>query len=75
MADYSNTLFCPSCNMRDLNLTDYISLMVVKPGLGLFTLECPNCRAKITSIQAIPPELSDTVNKAAAELNAGMGIC
>lgn len=73
MADYEHVMVCPSCGARDLNLIDYSSLLVLKPHVGLFTLLCPSCHAKVTSIQAIPTELDASIVQAADELNAGMG--
>lgn len=73
MADYEHVMVCPSCGARDLNLIDYSSLLVLKPHVGLFTLLCPSCQAKVTSIQAIPTELDASIVQAADELNAGMG--
>lgn len=73
MANYDNMLVCPSCGMRDLNLDDYVSLLVLKPCMGLFTLQCPSCQAKVSSIQAIPSDLEPVVVEAAQKLNAGMG--
>ncbi len=73
MADYGKMMVCPACGMRDLDLQSYASLLVLRPHVGLFTLECPSCQAKVTSIQAIPTELDATVSEAAKKLNAGMG--
>lgn len=73
MADYSNVLVCPSCSKRDLNLLNYSSLMVLKPDLGLFTIQCPTCSARISTIQPIPEELAGSVALAALEVGAGMG--
>ncbi len=73
MAKYDHIMLCPSCGARDLNLLDYTSLMVLKPHLGLFTMVCPSCQAKITSIQAIPSELEASITLAADTLGAGMG--
>ena len=73
MANYGYILDCPSCGMHDLNLLNYSALMVIRNGLGLFTLTCPNCSNKISSIQPIPPELSEEVEQVAREIGAGMG--
>ncbi len=73
MAKYDQIMICPSCGARDLNLLDYASLMVLKPRVGLFTMQCPTCQAKVTSIQAIPPELDEGILAAAEMLDAGMG--
>ncbi len=73
MAKYDKVMVCPACGMRDLNLLDYASLLVLKPQVGLFTLQCPTCQAKVTSIQAIPAELEPVIIESAQKLNAGMG--
>ncbi len=73
MANYDHMLFCPSCGARDLNLSNYTSLMVLKDRIGLFTIACPTCQAKVTSIQAIPDELMPAVGQAAEMVHAGMG--
>lgn len=73
MANYGYMLDCPSCGVRDLNLLNYTALMVIRADLGLFTLTCPNCSQKISSIQPIPDELHEEIREAAAEIGAGMG--
>lgn len=59
--------------MRDLNLLNYSTLMVLKPDMGMFTIECPNCAARVSSIQPIPRELNAEIIEAADEIGAGMG--
>lgn len=71
MAD--NHLTCPSCNEPDLDLTDYESMMVLNKDTALFTLECPHCAQKISSVCTIPSHLREEVLFAALELGAGMG--
>ncbi len=73
MANYGYMLDCPSCGMRDLNPLNYSALMVIRKDLGLFTMTCPNCSQKISSIQPIPRELLGEVEQAAKEIGAGMG--
>ncbi len=73
MAKYDQIMVCPSCGTRDLNLANYASLLVLKPHLGLFTIQCQNCDAKVSSIQPIPAELEEQVDRAAERLGAGMG--
>ena len=41
--------------------------------MGLFTIVCPSCQAKVTSIQPIPLELEPSIVQAAEALGAGMG--
>lgn len=73
MANYDYMMVCPNCGMRDLNLLNYSGLMVIRPDLGLFTMDCPNCNEKISSIQPIPEELMGEVTSIADEIGAGMG--
>lgn len=73
MANYDYMLVCPNCGMRDLNLLNYGSLMVIRRDLGLFTIPCPNCGNRVSSIQPIPEELKGEIELAAAEIGAGMG--
>lgn len=67
-------MICPSCGETALNLFEYSSLMALRSDLGLFTIECPNCSAKTSSIHPIPLQLQKEVVRKAAEVNAGMGI-
>lgn len=73
MANYGYMLDCPTCGMRDLNLLNYSALMVIRKDLGLFTMTCPNCSQKVSSIQSIPPELREEVEEVAVQIGAGMG--
>ncbi len=73
MAKYDYMMTCPHCGVRDLNLLNYNSLMVLREDLGLFTIACPNCGERVSSIQSIPKELQPEINLAAAEIGAGMG--
>lgn len=73
MANYDYMMVCPHCGMRDLNLLNYSGLMVIRPDLGLFTIDCPNCNEKVSSIQPIPDELMREVVEVADEIGAGMG--
>lgn len=73
MTNYDEIMVCPSCGTRDLNLRNYSSLLVLKEKVGLFTLVCPSCNAKVSSIQPIPDDLDDSIANAAAMLSAGMG--
>lgn len=71
MANYEHMLVCPNCGIRDLNLLNYNSLMVLRRDLGLFSLICQNCSAKITSVREIPKELVPEIEIAAKEIGAG----
>lgn len=73
MANYDNMMNCPNCGMRNLNLLNYSGLMVIRPDLGLFTIDCPNCNEKLSSIQPIPEILHEEVIQIADSIGAGMG--
>lgn len=73
MANYDYMLICPNCGKRDLNLLNYSALMAVRDDLGLFTLTCPNCNEKVSSIQPIPEELMPELQEVADALGCGMG--
>ncbi len=73
MANYNYTMVCPGCGMRDLNLLNYNSLMMLRSDLGLFTITCPNCGSKVSSIQSVPAELIPEIEAVAAEVGAKMG--
>lgn len=68
-----DAIICPTCNRGEIRLANYTSLMVLKPGLGLFGIECPHCGERISSIHTIPPYLNKEVLRAAIEVGAGMG--
>ena len=68
-----NHLTCPSCTTCILDLSNYESMMVLSKNTALFSLTCPHCSKKISSICAIPLHLQEEVRFAAIELDAGMG--
>ncbi len=68
-----HTLACPSCGASDLDLRSYDSMMVLRSDIALFSLRCPHCAAKISTLQPIPACLQDEVRCAALEIGAGMG--
>lgn len=74
MESGQTTMVCPSCGSAALNLFEYSSLMALRLDLGLFTIECPNCQAKVSSIQPIPLPLQKEVVRTASEVGAGMGM-
>ncbi|MCL1797566.1 MAG: UDP-N-acetylmuramoylalanyl-D-glutamate--2,6-diaminopimelate ligase [Eggerthellaceae bacterium] len=69
----ASLLTCPSCGKTDLDIRQYDSMMVIKADTALFTLQCPKCLKRVSSMQPIPPELIDEVLCAALKLDAGMG--
>lgn len=68
------TLTCPACGFRDLDLNDYESMIVLRADLALFSLRCNRCASKISSVQPIPAALREEVRFAAIEIGAGMGL-
>jgi 4-hydroxy-3-methylbut-2-en-1-yl diphosphate synthase IspG/GcpE len=72
-AKTTKLLTCPSCGESDIDLLNYDSLMVLKPLLGLFTISCPHCSVKISTILPIPEELQPEIAYVAKEVDAGMG--
>ena len=73
MANYDYMMVCPTCGRMDLNLLNYSGLMMIRSDLGLFTMDCPNCSAKVSSVQPIPAELKEEVRQIADSIGAGMG--
>ena len=53
------TLTCPACGFRDLDLNDYESMIVLRADLALFSLRCNRCASKISSVQPIPATLRE----------------
>lgn len=68
-----STVACPTCGATDLDLCSYESMMVLRPNLALFSLTCPHCSTRLSSLQPIPAALRDEVMFTAIELGAGMG--
>ena len=48
-------------------------MMVLRPDMALFTLACPHCGTRLSSLLPIPASLREEVEFAAIELGAGMG--
>ena len=69
----ASVLECPSCGCVSLKLRDYESMIVITADFALFTLSCPNCGARVSSVRPIPNEMHDEVRYAAIEVGAGMG--
>ncbi|MBQ3106290.1 MAG: UDP-N-acetylmuramoylalanyl-D-glutamate--2,6-diaminopimelate ligase [Eggerthellaceae bacterium] len=64
-------LACPACGNAFLDVCKYDSMMVVRADLALFTLTCPNCGSKVSTLHGIPEALRDEVRFAAIEIGAG----
>lgn len=64
------TLACPSCSASHLDVRSSDSVMALKADLALFTLRCPTCGTRISSIQPIPDNLRAELRAAAVELGA-----
>ena len=66
-------LQCPQCGSAQIDVCNYESMIVISQTHALFTVRCPQCSAKVSTVQTIPPELYDDVRSAASEVGAGMG--
>ena len=66
-------LQCPQCASMLIDVCDYESMIVISESHALFTVRCPACSAKVSTVQAIPPRLLEDVRCAAIEVGAGMG--
>ena len=66
-------LRCPNCGAEGLDLHGYESMIVVTPEAALFTVRCPHCATRVSSLRAIPADMLDEVQFAAIEVGAGMG--
>ena len=69
----NDVLTCPKCHADDLDVHAYESMMVLAETEALFTVRCPRCSARVSSIRAIPADMLDAVQCAAIEIGAGMG--
>ena len=69
----TTTLTCPACHLGELSVADYESMMVLRSDLALFTLRCPLCGHRVSTLQCIPPTLEADVRSAADAVGAGMG--
>lgn len=66
-------LSCPHCNAGDIDLHGYESMIVITPESALFTVRCPSCGARVSSLREIPVDMREEVRFAAIEVGAGMG--
>ena len=64
---------CPKCASDRIDVLGYESMVVLSSDHALFTMVCPVCAAKVSTIQAIPDQLKAEVQIAAREVGAGMG--
>jgi hypothetical protein len=49
--------------------------MVLSSERALFTLKCPKCGTKVTTLSPIPQDMRSGIAAAARKMNAGMGGC
>lgn len=66
-------LECPHCRKAAIDLHGYESMIVVAQGFALFTLKCPACGTRVSSMHEIPTDMREAVRCAALEVGAGMG--
>lgn len=64
---------CPNCGVKDLNLCEYTSMMVLSNTQALFTAHCSHCNQTVSTVATIPAVLYPDVFQAASEVDAGMG--
>ena len=64
---------CPTCGAQDFDLARYESMMVLSAKYALFTLGCPHCATKVSSVCTIPSCLRTDIEEAAMQLGCGMG--
>ena len=64
---------CPKCASARIDVFDYESMVVLSRNHALFTVRCPACSAKVSTVQEIPALLREDVRMAAREVGAGMG--
>lgn len=64
---------CPDCNIDNLDVHQYESMMVINATHALFTVRCPRCGARVSSMRQIPADMREEVQYAAIEVGAGMG--
>lgn len=64
---------CPNCQVTDLDIHGYESMIVVTSDYALFTVRCPNCGTRVSGLRAIPQDMREEVQYAAIEVGAGMG--
>ncbi len=66
-------LTCPECREASIDFHAYESMIVVAKDYALFTMRCPACGARVSSMQAIPEDMREEVRYAAIQVGAGMG--
>ncbi len=67
-------LQCPKCASRELDPRDFESMIVIARDCAMFTMRCPSCGTRVSSLQPIPAELHQLVLDAARSVGAGMGM-
>ena len=64
------SLECPACSASKLDVRECESMMALRGNLALFTLRCPTCLVRISTIQPIPIELRGEFHAAARKVGA-----
>ena len=64
---------CPKCASTQIDVLDYESMVVLSRDHALFTVRCPACSTRVSTVQEIPLQLRESVRMAALEVGAGMG--
>ena len=61
---------CPACSASRLDVRECESMMALRGNLALFTMRCPTCSARISTIQPIPIEMRGEFIAAARKVGA-----
>ena len=64
------SLACPACSASRLDMRDCESMMALRGNLALFSVRCPTCSARISTIQPIPVEMRGEFMAAAKKVGA-----
>ncbi|MBR5258914.1 MAG: UDP-N-acetylmuramoylalanyl-D-glutamate--2,6-diaminopimelate ligase [Eggerthellaceae bacterium] len=63
-------LACPACSATTLDVHDCESMMALGANTALFSLRCPTCGARISSIQPVPADMHGELYDAAVRVGA-----
>ena len=66
-------LNCPGCGAPSIDVHNYDACMVLRRDVALFSVHCPQCGIKVSSMQPIPKDMLEDIRFAAIELGAKMG--
>ena len=64
---------CPVCGNARVALSSYDSLLVLRKDFALFSLVCPNCSTRFSTVREIPDQLKEEVYFATVQIGTGWG--